>query len=382
MKATTVGRTRWPRPAIEYERFIEDLGIPIHRGLGVRNCRDLALGDCAAIGGRAAAGELAGLGGVPGLLLVEVPGGGALKAERHLYEEIFYVLEGRGATEVWTASEPTPSVFEWQTNSIFSVPLNSWHRVVNTSREPALILTANNAPPIMELIRDRSFIFGCDYDFPDRFKSQPGYFDGDLVLGEEELSLRAIYRGALVPDALNCKLPLDGQRGIGHRHFYLQLAGNYSTGFLAQYPPGRYSKTHSHPSGPVLFCVAGEGYTLTWPRTAGTTPWRDGHGDKVLRQDYVPGGLVSAAPGGADWFHAHFCTSPDGLRVMALLGGYPPRVFGKPGDEVIAMNEDVNLGGNTIEYPDEDPMVRKIFREALVRHAVPFDMPESTYVRP
>ena len=35
------------------------------------------------------------------MYVVEVPGAGALNAERHLYEEIYYVVEGRGTTEVW-----------------------------------------------------------------------------------------------------------------------------------------------------------------------------------------------------------------------------------------------------------------------------------------
>jgi ethanolamine utilization protein EutA len=36
---------------------------------------------------------------------VETPGGGSLKAERHLYEGVFYVVGGRAATEVWTAND-------------------------------------------------------------------------------------------------------------------------------------------------------------------------------------------------------------------------------------------------------------------------------------
>ena len=37
-------------------------------------------------------------------------------------------------------------------------------------------------------------------------------------------------------------------------------------------------------------------YTYTWPEALGMTPWKDGQGDKVLRQDYEPVGIVSAAP--------------------------------------------------------------------------------------
>ncbi len=33
--------------------------------------------------------------------LVEIPPGGTFKAEKHMYEEIFYVVKGSGATVVW-----------------------------------------------------------------------------------------------------------------------------------------------------------------------------------------------------------------------------------------------------------------------------------------
>lgn len=39
-----------------------------------------------------------------------------------------------------------------------------------------------------------------------------------------------------------------------------------------------------------------------------------------------PGGIVSAAPGDAGWFHGHFGASKEPLRVLAFLGGYPRRV--------------------------------------------------------
>ena len=38
--------------------------------------------------------------------LVEIPPGGTFKAERHMYEEIFYVAKGRGATVVWYDGSP------------------------------------------------------------------------------------------------------------------------------------------------------------------------------------------------------------------------------------------------------------------------------------
>jgi len=56
-------------------------------------------------------------------------------------EEIFYVLEGRGTTEIWSGDdESNKQIFEWQAGSLFSPPLNTWHRIVNATSSPALLL--------------------------------------------------------------------------------------------------------------------------------------------------------------------------------------------------------------------------------------------------
>jgi hypothetical protein len=178
------------------------------------------------------------------------------------------------------------------------------------------------------------------------------------------------------------ELPLDGQRGSGHRRWGLRLAMNATRGFIAEYPAGRYSKTHAHQSGPVLLCLSGSGYTLTWPRELGTTPWRDGKGHLVKRQEYRAGGIVSAAPGGDDWFHGHFGASKAPLRVLAYLGGfegYPTRTEGAPGSILIDVNQDIKQGGKTIQYRDEDPEVRRMFEEALRKNGGTFTMPEELF---
>ena len=148
-----VGRFRWNRPPTVYESFLEEEGIPIVRGLGVYDVRDVTLGPWKRTGGQGAYLELNGVGGKSGLYVLEIPPGGALIPERHMYEEIFWVVEGRGTTEIWTDGNPgKKQVFEWQKSSLFSPPLNSWHRLVNAASSPALLLAATNAPPIMALL--------------------------------------------------------------------------------------------------------------------------------------------------------------------------------------------------------------------------------------
>jgi len=96
-----IGRFRWKRPPSPYESFIEAENIPIIRGLGIYDVRQLALGPWKRMGGKGAYLELDGLQNRSALYVVEIPPHGALNPEKHMYEEVCYVVEGRGSTEVW-----------------------------------------------------------------------------------------------------------------------------------------------------------------------------------------------------------------------------------------------------------------------------------------
>ena len=70
----------------------------------------------------------------------------------------------------------------------------------------------------------------------------------------------------------------------------------------------------------MLICIKGKGYTYTWPERLGLTPWKDGKASEVKRVDYEPVGMVSAAPGGARWYHQHFGASKEAFRLTAWSG--------------------------------------------------------------
>ena len=90
--------------------------------------------------------------GLWGIYVVEVPSGGALNIEHHLYEKTVLVIAGRGSTEVWQGGQTKRQTFEWQTGSLFSIPLNAFHRFVNATNSPALLLCGTSAPNMFNLL--------------------------------------------------------------------------------------------------------------------------------------------------------------------------------------------------------------------------------------
>lgn len=71
-----------------YERWMEKEGLPVIPGYGLSNLKTLELGLWERLGGRGACVDLVGMEGVTGMYVAEIPPGGALKPEKHLYEEI------------------------------------------------------------------------------------------------------------------------------------------------------------------------------------------------------------------------------------------------------------------------------------------------------
>ena len=383
-KFRRAGSGTFVRPPRPYDVFMEEQGIPIFRDIGISKVQNLPLKPWARMGGRGTFIQLFGTEGLWGCYLVEVPGAGALNVEKHMYEENILVIEGRGSTEVWHEGE-APVTFEWQAGSMFAIPMNACHRIVNASSSPALLLVGTTAPNVMNLFNNPEFIFDNPFRFQDRFDARRTYFDEVEDVTPDPIMGRAMRKTNFIPDIINCDLPLDNRRSPGYRRIEPYFAQSTFYSFIGQHETGRYSKAHAHTSSAVLICLKGKGYTYTWPSHLGTQPFATGKGDQVRRVDYEPVGLVSAAPMSGDWFHQHFGVSKEPLRLAAWFG--PTVTFGgvihtttPPGtverDTDAASLED---GGTAIPYNQEDPFFRREFEAALALEGVQTRMEQSLY---
>src|SRR5215813_4918329 len=314
------GKGRFGRPKGPYDRFMEDEGVPIYRGVGVHKVQNLPMKPWKRLGGKGSYIQLFGIEALWGLYIVEVPAGGALNVERHLYEKTVLVVEGRGSTEIWQEGQAKKQIFEWQPYSMFSVPLNCYHRFVNATNQPVLLLCGTSAPNIINLLNNTNFVFNCPYNFTDRYQGQDDFFKANDDIEPDRVRGLAMRRTNFIPDIVYCELPMDNRRSPGYRRIEPEFKGSDFYLWIGHHETGRYSKAHKHEACAVLICLRGKGYTYTWPDTLGTQPWSNGLGDKVIRQDYEPVGLVAAAPMSGDWFHQHFGISKEPLRLSAWFG--------------------------------------------------------------
>jgi hypothetical protein len=129
------------------------------------------------------------------------------------------------------------------------------------------------------------------------------------------------------------------------------------------------------------------GYSVTWPRDlGGIRPWEDGKAELVKMQEYIPGGMISAAPGPSNWFHQHFAFSQQPLRFFQVNGVRPGGEASKTDikeekdeERIQPTLTDVTQGGTAIPYYMEDPYIRKYFEQKLKEAGAQFTMPEVVY---
>ncbi len=362
-----------------YESWIQAEGIPILGGFGIEDIKAVAKEPWSRTGGKGAFLQLKGLEGFTGVYVGEIFSGGALNPEKHLYEEMIYILQGMGATEVWSNSAQKVQ-FEFQPGSLFALPLNSWHRLVNGSKEPVIYLAVTSAPLIMDLLHDPEFIFGCDYTFDQRFDGRPDYFTPTTKRGE---SLKGfwVWESNFMSDIVSAPLDSAERKGAGVRITAVEMSGSSLVGHIAEWPIGRYHKAHHHQGGAVLLILRSEGYTLMWPQEAGIRPYERGRGDQVIKVDWKVGSVFSPPTG---WFHQHFNTGAEKARQLAF------RYSGHSGKYLLGIVKALNKegvrtstrdGGTLIEYEDEDPQIRRDYEATVTRRGGMMQMPKEVYQR-
>ena len=85
-----------------------------------------------------------------------------------------------------------------------------------------------------------------------------------------------------------------------------------------------------------------------------------GNGDRVVRIDWVPGSVFSPP---TNWFHQHFNTGVEPALQLALRCGSQKFPLGIRVAAIRAgVYTSVKQGGTFIEYDDEDPEIRRIYR--------------------
>ncbi|HET8563657.1 MAG TPA: ethanolamine ammonia lyase-activating protein, partial [Candidatus Binatia bacterium] len=161
-----------------YDLWQESEGIPIVRGHCVEDLTAIPVAPWKRAGALGSFINLIGSGRACGAYVLEIPPRSETQPQRYLFEQLIYVIKGRGATSVWNQGG-AKQTFEWQEGSLFSPPLNAWHQHFNAQgTETARFVALTDAPQMINRFRNIDFIFSNGFAFRDRFNGEDGYYNG------------------------------------------------------------------------------------------------------------------------------------------------------------------------------------------------------------
>lgn len=345
-----------------YKNFRDGEDIPVHTGLYVENISNIETDYWDRTGQKGAFINLYGMQRLDDIHYHEIEPRGETKVQQHFYDELVYVLQGSGSTEINEEVQ-----FEWNEGSLFYIPLNAKYKHLNLSTDvDAKLISNTHLPQLMNLIKDTDAIFNNDYDpfeenefdyqqegnLTEFYKYEDKY--DDLERGP------AAWDADLVPD-IDAIEDLKSFGKVGAMklvYFPFEESGMY--GHLSELPIASYKNAHRHGPGANILILEGEGYELIWPEDGDTKikiPWNSG----TL---YTPPTF---------WYHQHF-----------NLSSFPAKHFVLHGPRFGSLNNNGILDGHrhVIDYHEEDADVRNHFEKELAERERESNMPEECYSDP
>ncbi len=358
------GYVPWYKDAVSaYDRWVEAQGIPVHEGHHVSDLSTLPLGDWPERGCSAAFLRLSGQEAVSETRLSEVAAGKTLAPLKLGFDELVYVVDGRGLTTVWREDGGPSTSFEWQKHSMFLIPRHHFHQISNVQgNRAARLLHYNYLPFVMDAVPDADFFLNSSHvaPAPDTGSLSDLYSEAKSIERTRPSGGTAfMWRGNFFPDMLAWDKFSSGEgRGFASQLVSMRFPESPLTCHMAVFEPFTYKKAHRHGPGVVIIVLEGEGFSVMWPEGEDKT--------KISWQ----AGSVFVPPN--RWFHQHFNGGSTPVRYLALhsapsILGYSERV------------ED--LARDQIEYTDEDPLIRETFQAELGRRGLKSEMPGTLYRR-
>lgn len=352
-----------------YLDWLKGEGIPAVEDFGV-DLFAVETRPWARLGIGGAAVHLKGRGDFVSMFVLDMAPGAATSPQRHLYEEVLYVLAGRGSTSI-EAADGRKHSFEWGPRSLFAIPLNAKYLHFNGSgSERARLVSTTNLPVVLNMFHNEAFVFDNPFDFGERL-GQAKYFSGEgdfipVVPGQH------MWESNFIPDLAAIELKTWNERGAGSKNIMFILADGTMHAHISEMQVGTYKKAHRHAADFHVMCVTGKGYSLLWYE-----------GDADVRRVDWQHGTVFAPPD--RMFHQHFNTSPTPSRYLATAFGSLRYPFteskrksltgaGAGGVKQGGVSTSVKEGGDQIEFEDQSPRIHALYVEETRQSGVDVKM--------
>lgn len=344
-----------------YDQWMDDQGIPIHRGYYIADLRTAELAWWKARGCNAAFIQLVGQEGVTSTRIIEISPGATLTMPKTAFDEIAYSLNGHGLTSI-EGVNGGKSQFEWQPHSMFTIPRHRAYQMTNADgTKPARVLFFNYLPMAMSAVPDPAFYFNNPFESGHEVTSD-FYAEAKMVkpsdAGDAYLGKRVYWYGNFFPNMQAWdRMNDNAHRGGGaSTSVYCQFPDTELSAHMSEFGARTYKKAHRHGPGRAIIIPVGEGYSIMWEegKEKVVIPWHE-------CSMFVPPNR---------WFHQHFNIGERPARYLAM---HPPMQFHGHAEKVTDRAKD------QIEYVDEEPEVRQRFEEELAKRGLTSKLDPKVY---
>ncbi len=328
-----------------YRAWIKKTKIPTVEGYSILDAQTQEVQPWPEIGGRGLYLNFSGNVHMDGVIF-EIAASKALAPRRQFYEQLIYVLAGRGTTVFGDGAHQNK--VEWGEGSLFTVPMNVLHRHTNSdSQHPARLLAITTFPFMMQVFGSMGLINDLNFSFTDRYDGASNYFS------KSERTQKRWDKTNFVRDIRSSEVIPWEARGKGNASMFWDMGGNtILEPHMSDFPVGSYKLGHRHPYEAIILTLNGKGFTLF-----DKDHLKDSDSMKL---DWKAGSVVSPP---FYWYHQHFNTGDTRARYFAVTEGDFPKRLGIP------------LEVEQIEAPQEDPDIKKHFdrerRKAGAQHSHP-----------
>ncbi len=316
-----------------YRQWIKTSKVPMLEGYSLLDAATQEVQPWPETGGRGLYLNFSGNVHMDGVIQ-EIPPGKALAQTQHFYEQLTYVLAGRGYTTFGSGKNKV----EWGEGSLFAVPMNVMHRHFNSdSAHPARLLYITTFPFMLQVFGSLGLINDMNFSFTDRFDGAADYFTSTRRVRKRWDKTN------FVKDIRKAEVVDWPERGEGNASMYWDMAGNtILEPHMSEFEVGSYKLGHRHPYEAIILTLNGKGYSL-----AEKDKLQDREAIKI---DWKEGSIVSPP---FFWYHQHFNTGNTKARYLAITEGDFPLRLGFP------------LQVEQIEATREDPEIKKHFEREL-----------------
>ena len=261
-----------------YVAWTEKEGVPVTEDFGV-DLLKCPTAHWARFGVEGGIVNLKGRGDFVSIFVLDLKPGAQTSPQKHLYEEVVYVLSGHGSTTVETERRPQALVrmgAEEPVRASAQRPLPAFQR-----QRPRAC--AHSPPPtifcmMLNLFHNEEFVFDNAYEFPERQGSQKSFSgEGDFIPVRPG---RNMWETNFVPDLAAFELKEWEARGAGGSNMMFVLADGTMHAHISQMPVGTYKKatataptSMSSPSPARAIRCSGTTSPRRWCGSTGSTAW-------------------------------------------------------------------------------------------------------------